>query len=551
MKPVRCCMLLLALFVSATMAYAQSRLHDLDIRVVLSNNGNARITETRQMTITSKGTECYIKIDNVGGSVVKDLVVSDEQGKEYMPCNVWDVDWSREMKTGKSGIVMTANGYELCWGLGAEGKRTYTTTYTVTNLIERYTESDGFNWMFVARDITPYPEHVKLTMTTDDGTQLNDSIANIWAFGYGGDINFVDSTIVAETTEPFKEHDAMTVMCEFKKGVFSPDTTNNRSFENVKKFAFKGSDYLTEAQEEKKEDWWMKPLEYIGGGVMIFLALCGLLWEPVARLVYKFKYQRNIDWYRDIPLGGDLEIANHLMNELQQTCDYDKLLSASVLKLVQIGALGIDNHPKRPAFLINPWQPDIEVSNKELLHSIYSIFQAAAGDNQVLDTNELTNFMNDEKNESAVFHFVGVLHKVHLSSLSDYRTEVRNMLGLKKYLKDFTLLDERGVQEVTLWKDYMVWATLFGCASTVVEQMEKMNPEYFKMDDIARQIAYSVTVPQVTKEFTKATDAAYSRKLNLPESADGGHRRRSGSGGHASRGGGGGHRGGGSGGGIR
>lgn len=549
MKYVRSCMLLLAWFMSATMAYAQ--LHNLDIRVVLSKNGDAHITETRQMTINSEGTECYIKIDNVGKSIVKDFVVSDEQAKEFMACNVWDVDWSREMKTGKSGIVMTATGYELCWGIGAEGKRTYTATYTLTNLIEGYSESDGFNWMFVARDIKPYPEHVKLTMTTDDGTLLNDSIARIWAFGYGGDINFVDNTIVAETTEPFKEHDAMIVMCEFKKGVFSPVSTNNGSFEKVKEAAFEGSDYLMDEEEGKKEEWWVKPLEYIGGGIMIFLALCGLLWEPVARLVNKFKYKRNIDWYRDIPLGGDLENANHLMNELQQTYDYDKLLSASVLKLVQIGALGIESHPKRPAFVVNPWEPDTEMPNKELLHSIYSIFQAAAGNNQMLDSNELTNYMNDEQNESAVFRFLGVLHKVNISSLSDNKTEVRNMLGLKKYLEDFTLLDERGVQEVTLWKDYMVWATLFGCASTVVKQMAKINPEYFKMDDIARQIAHSVTVPQVIKEFTRVTGAAYSRKLNLTESADGGHRRRSGGGGHASRGGGGGHRGGGSGGGIR
>ena len=54
MKYVRRCMLLLAWFMSATMAYAQ--LHNLDIRVVLSKNGDAHITETRQMTINSEGT---------------------------------------------------------------------------------------------------------------------------------------------------------------------------------------------------------------------------------------------------------------------------------------------------------------------------------------------------------------------------------------------------------------------------------------------------------------------------------------------------------------
>ena len=236
--------LLLALIASVTTLFAQSRLHDLDIRVVLSKNGDARITETRLMTVTSEGTECYINIENTGRSFVQKLTVSDEQGRQFEKVPNWDVDWSRDKKAGKCGIVEKADGYELCWGVGASGERTYTTSYTVTGLVEGYDESDGFNWMFVARDVKPYPQHVKLTITTDYGTLLNDSIANIWAFGYGGNINFVDSTIVAETTEPFKEHDGMIVMCEFEKGVFSPTNNKQRSFESVKKFAFENSDYL-------------------------------------------------------------------------------------------------------------------------------------------------------------------------------------------------------------------------------------------------------------------------------------------------------------------
>ena len=47
---------------------ARPQLHDLDIRVVLYKNGDALITETRQMTIDSEGTECYIGLANMGPS---------------------------------------------------------------------------------------------------------------------------------------------------------------------------------------------------------------------------------------------------------------------------------------------------------------------------------------------------------------------------------------------------------------------------------------------------------------------------------------------------
>ena len=538
--------LFLTLIALAAVTSAQPKLKDLDIRVVLCKNGDARITETRQMTVTSEGTECYIKLCNTGNSIVKDLTVTDEQGTQFESLEFWNTDWSRAEKTSKCGIMMPANGYELCWGLGAEGERTYTTSYRLTNLVEGYTDSDGFNWMFVARDLTPYPEHVRLTITAEDGTLLNDSIANIWAFGYGGDILFRDSAIVAETTEPFKEHEGMIVMCEFGKGVFTPDKRYDQSFQEVKQRAFEGSDYL----EEDKDPLWMQALYWISGGGMIFLALCGLLWEPVERMVNKYKF-RNVDWYRDIPLGGDLVTANHLMNKWQQTLDYDKLLTACVLKLVQIGALGIENLHKRPAFTIKSWPEDAQLVNHELLQSIHDIFQKAAGYDQVLNPHELTNYMEKEENYSDVLHFLQVLHKGYISKLSDYKTEVRQMLGLKKYLEDFTLIDEREVQEVALWKDYMVWATLFDSASTVVKQMKKINPEYFKMDDIASQLAFSVIEPEVTKEFAKATGSAYYKYIVHSGSSSNGRSRRSGSGGRASRGGGGGHRGGGSGGGIR
>ena len=39
-------------------SYARPYLYSLDIRVVLSQNGDARITETRVMDIDDEGTEC-------------------------------------------------------------------------------------------------------------------------------------------------------------------------------------------------------------------------------------------------------------------------------------------------------------------------------------------------------------------------------------------------------------------------------------------------------------------------------------------------------------
>ena len=157
-------LLLLMLLVSATTLFARPHLNDLNIRVVLMKNGDARITETRRMEIDSEGTECYIVVGNLNGSEVRDLTVSDETGRTFTNTGSWDIDRSRNWKEGKCGIVTKRNGYELCWGLGESGERTYTTSYTVTDLVKGYDDADGFNYMFVAQGVSPLPDHVKLSI---------------------------------------------------------------------------------------------------------------------------------------------------------------------------------------------------------------------------------------------------------------------------------------------------------------------------------------------------------------------------------------------------
>ena len=81
---------------------ARPHLGNLDIRVELSPNGDARITETRQMSIDSEGTECYIVIGNLSGSEVRDLTVTDETGTVYENIGEWVIDRSRSQKQNRA-----------------------------------------------------------------------------------------------------------------------------------------------------------------------------------------------------------------------------------------------------------------------------------------------------------------------------------------------------------------------------------------------------------------------------------------------------------------
>ena len=149
--------------------------------------------------------------------------------------------------------------------------------------------------------------------------------------------------------------------------------------------------------------------------------------------------------------------------------------------------------------------------------------------------------MKSNYNQSITDSFINTLHtKTGLSSYKDRLDEVRQVFGLKKYLKEFSLIDERHVQEVSLWKDYMIYATLFGIADQVKADMKKVNPEFMNMDIETRNMTNETLVPVFASSLCHDV-ASVERSVS----------RDSGGGGHGSFGGGGGFSGGGSGGGAR
>ena len=528
---------------------ARPLLKDLNIQVVLSRNGDARITETRQMTIDSEGTECYIVIGNLNGSDISDLTVSDETGRAFTYTGAWDIDRSRDWKEGKCGIVSKHNGYELCWGLGESGERTYTTSYTVTNLVKGYDDADGFNYMFVAQGVSPLPYHVKLTIEPEDTLRFTAENTGVWGFRYQGEVGFYDYRVVAESSEPFEGRSAMIVMCRFNKGMFEPVDVRTGSFETLREQAFEGSDYVDE-EEWTTEDTIVVLALILG---IFIVPLIALVWYIIYVWRARKKVNKDLLWYRDIPLGGDLQQTNDMLNAYKYfNTDYNHLLSACILKLINLGAITIEQHLNEKGknvqnFVIH----DLKDGDKQpvLLKKVHQIFQKAAGSDTILEPKELKSFMRSNYNQSITDSFINTLHtKTSLSSYKDRLDEARQVFGLKKYLKEFSLIDERHVQEVSLWKDYMIYATLFGIADQVIKDMKQINPEYFNMDQVASQMADDTTLPMIYSTLHSSTSRAAMSKAERGAAREA---RASGRGGHASWGGGGGFSGGGSGGGVR
>ena len=550
--------------------FARPQLHDLDIRVVLSHDGNAFITETRQMTIDDEGTECYIGLDNMGAMKVEDLSVKDETGTTYTNIGEWDVDRSRSWKDGKCGIVHKYNnGYELCWGLGDSGERTYVTTYTIDGFVQRHPDADAFRHIFLGSDVSQKPEHAKITIVAaDSNLKFSPDSCGIWGFRFHGELKFEDGAIIVETTEPMEGASGLYVMAGFAPGLFEPTIFQDVTFKQKREEAFEGSDYNEDNGNGSStvDDI----IDTIIGFVAFLIAVVfpilvgfnGAFGRRIAVWRARRKIKNKITWFRGIPLKGNLKDANDVLNAYSPSkADYKKLISASVLRLINIGAFSIRQRMNGKGELEQYFMVHELPAAKDqpmFIRKLHTIFDLASGDDKILDPKELKNFMKDKSNKTVTESFANVLTVSRdLKYYKNREDDVLQVFGLKKYLEDFTLLDERHIEEVKLWKNYMVYATLFGIADQVIKDMKKINPDFFKMDELASQMSDTVVLPILIDNMNWGTQhvinriAAASASSHTYFGGSGGSFRSGGGGGHSSWGGGGGGFSGGGGGGVR
>ena len=190
---------------------------------------------------------------------------------------------------------------------------------------------------------------------------------------------------------------------------------------------------------------------------------------------------------------------------------------------------------------------------------LYTMVVKAARDDEILQENEFTAYLKKENNQNS---FKSLQESMKQDSLSYARkydllemnekgkwTYKYNEKGKKftehlikyyNYLKDFSLLSEREVSEIKVWKDLLIYATLFDVADEVEKQLKKLSPEFLEKYDVDVNSLHTAML--YSHVFSNNFLDAYSKSVQ--KSSGGG-------GGFTSIGGGGGSFGGGSGGGTR
>lgn len=506
-------------FTQAISTQAQFKIHDIDIQVCINELGNARISESREATVGHSGSEGYIRMKMRQGREVGELSVSDEKGIQYEKVKDWDIDKSRDWKTNKCGIYDGDEGKELCWGVGEAGERIYHVHYTITRLVKSYKDYDGFIFTFYEA-ASPFADHLRITFYKENG-QFTKEEATVWTFNHYGKFFFENGKIVCETTSPFaRTGEKMNVMIQFKKGLFKPATQVNATFyDAVKKTALEGSSYGNETPKEgsasyasygfeQEEHWYDELYDWahetlltiLGWGLPIITVILGFNLTSFTRKTKNIKRlfgntAAKIDtWYRDLPLNGDIHRSAGVLYAVDSSnCNERDLRRAYLLRMLYSKKIRLvqerdqrGNWEKRFYVECPPEGLPGGGPNEVYPALLQRLLYEAAGSDHVLQPNELPAYVRSCPVElrpmAKMMHQNLELKSTRLNFVT--KEEVNQVFGLKKYLEEFTLSKERTLEEVYLWKGYLVFATLFGNADQVRKDMKKVFPDLKQLGNI-------------------------------------------------------------------
>ena len=580
----------------------KSVLYSVKLDVNLLKNGDARVTEIRQMIAGTKGTEGYITFNNMGSRKLKDFTVSDDITGEFVTESSWNVERTRNDKEGRCGIYSTSDGEELCWGLGQPGLHTYVLNYTITDLVRAYKDFDGFNHSFYeAAEPAAYEAEVRIHCEMDSLKAKEN--ARVWTFGHKGEVAFEDGAVVARSSRDFKSGEGVIVMMQFSKGLFTPQTSYSDSFvEAVKKVAFEGSDYdLVDEGEGGMASLaggeYKEPLTWsdIGLGGLCCMLCVGLFTWPFVHSKRKRNKQYNrllgtkdlkqVQYYQRVPLNGNLLKSRIIKSSVTGSSREEKgLIEAFILRLVYSNKVSIVQDRNSNGDWVQllkiapPQKPDgtdtslstlsyeyksfyyagnrMPMSDECVMYCLHEILYESAGEDHLLQPNELKNYVKDEDRVIALRPFAKALQDVAQDSVSLNNIDsedAKQVMGFWRYLNDLTLVSERSMQEVTLWKDFLVFASAFDIAEQVRRDMKKICPDYTALDQLTRSLLDNDMTSAICSSlsnmmlsqvhYARDYETAAEREARIKRERQ--YSRSSGGGGSSSYGGGGGHSGGG------
>lgn len=543
------------LFICPLLGVNATSISSIDMDIYVKGNGDAVITETWDANVT-EGTEGYHPYYNLGNSIISDLMVSMD-GNSFTTVSDWDINNSFSDKAYKAGIYKaSSNEVDICFGISSYGQHSYVIQYMISGFVAKTNDYDMIYWNLFPYDFSAEPDNVSVTIYSD----FNYSNVELYGYGKYGAYNelrdgkiYIDSRGVVDTDE------YITILAKFPKDTFNSSNVLDKDFDYYYDMAEEGAINYS----DNSNSFGSKILAFLGGFLAIFINV--FVWGFIVVIAmlstcngknFKCRFgtvgnkvRKDVPNFRDIPCNKNIYRAYWIAYNYGLIKKKEDLLGAILLKWLRDGNIRIEKVDKN-GILKNKTEDIVVFINQpnsaiELEVKLYSWMVEASGDGK-LESNEFKKWC--KKNYSKIIKFfdeiidfenkmlvnegkavVAKETKFKFLKFSYYdidasmMQEAEQMAGLKKFLKEFTLIKEREPIEVSLWNEYLIYAQIFGIANEVASQFKKLYPEVMdSMNSMGYDYSDIVFIHMITYDGMRSANAAQSAANSYSSGGGGG-----------------------------
>lgn len=562
MKKLKYLLLFILLIPTFVCALSGDKINRIDVTITLDEYGNAHIVEVWD-AYAGSGTEFYKAEYNLGNMEISNFKVIDETGVTYTFVDDWDIDKSLSEKAYKNGYYYSTDGLELCFGKTSYGLHKYTLSYDVSNFVFNTNDSQIAYWS-VINQMEDMPDDFTLTLS---GPSTFADTLDVWGYGYKG-YAYVNSGKVMMSNEEetnLKNGDYAVLLIKFPLNTFKIDPSNVYSqyeeFDDVLNQAEEG----TFEYDYDNETFFQKIMKIISSFIVPIMFF--MLAYFIAKSAEKYKFgekgrnikMSEINMFREIPCNKDIFRAFFVAQVYRLNSKNTDFFGSVFLKWLFDKKIELKKEIKKNVLGKEKEETSIILKDNITLDTsieteLYNYLLKASKDG-ILEKDELSKWSKNNYNklfkwfEKAeefgrdIYVNENLVSKINSNKYlitDNMKDEAIKLAGLKKYLIEFSRIKEKEAIEVMLWKEYLMYAQIFGIADKVAEQFEKLYPEI--VNEVTNDIDLNDIVIINNLSNTAVASASSARSAAQSYSSGGGGFSSGGGGGGSFGGGGGGGR---------
>lgn len=575
------------LFLLAVNSNASLYLNNLDFYAEIDKNGDMHITETWDIDVADTNTlyKTFNLDNNKYGDIVN-VIVSEEGRGNFLRTNTWAYHLDKDYYFGginDDGNFEIAWGVGLD---DSSATKKYYITYTVIDAITKYNDCTELYWQFIGDKFKVDAKKITGTIKLPAKANSKEDI-RVWGHveTLNGEIYATSNNTVEFSLNNYSSGNYVEVRVAMPTQMLG-DVTRTYNKNMLNNIIQEETEWANEANARRKINNIIIVIGIVIVAIIILALLKKTIkYIKILKSIKKMVPTEEILYYREKPNNfttpGD---ALFLYNDgVLTSSGFGKLFSATLLNLNLKGYFKIliqENDKGKESTVIYKSEKSIETLQDEE-QIIARFVKIAIGANEKITVKELQKFIKkhpedvskliknveksiknknkltenfDEKKseekskymgKALIYIFIGmfalgiafpvtivcVINAIILFMISNKISELTQKgidekakwKGLKNYMEEFSLLNEREIPELEIWEEYLVFATVFGIADKVIKQLKMIYPQIEEMDNFnTTSYVYMMSHTDFNSSFSSAINSSISSTM----SSGSGRRRR-------------------------